>query len=418
MLFIILLISLFATVPNLGFFSLPAVLLLVLVLAVSLIYFFKKDLLTNHTIDNSHFIFFFIILCYSLFYYGGIYQQKDSFQVAYLVFFILIGTSFFYFFMKKSVLQDKTFFWLLIVIYLCLSLWTIGTSPSPTVDSFVILKEAPMKILHGINPYQANFTQVYEGIAADYYPYLPFSFIFVLPFRLILGDPRYASIFFSILSVLIFKKIFKNADSKALNAFSGSFLFLPRSFFVLEHMYLDPIVFFLFITFYYYFKEKKFGVSLFFLGIFFGFKQYLVLLLPLFWQQVRKVLPKYYRYFFLPFTLFLFFLILAPSKFIDNIVTFYFTKQSALPIRISLSVPTLLANIGFSRNIASLIGILFFGAIYSFIFKKKWLLTEKIFIVLLTFNIFSSISFFNHYYLTFNFLLFAIMENTFSTSKR
>ena len=74
------------------------------------------------------------------------------------------------------------FIFFLIYAFFLRMLMLIG-SPSPGIDVFIILKEAPLKLLQGINPYRTLYTAVFPGVVPDYYGYWPASFFFTLPFR-------------------------------------------------------------------------------------------------------------------------------------------------------------------------------------------------------------------------------------------
>ena len=152
-------------------------------------------------------------------------------------------------------------------------MWTLWGSPKPIVDTFDVFSQVGQKLLTFQNPYTAIFTRTYSQID-NHFHYLPFSFLITSPFSILFHDPRYAIIFFNLLSVLLLKKLFKNKfEGNRLNILLATFLFLPRSFYMLEHMYLDPIIFSFFLLFYFFFQKKKYTLSILFLALFFSFKQ-------------------------------------------------------------------------------------------------------------------------------------------------
>ena len=158
-----------------------------------------------------------------------------------------------YFFIKNKI--DLLF--IILLFYIALSFWTLIGSPKPLVDTFDVFREVAGKIISGVNPYSADFSRTYAGID-NHFHYLPFSFVFTTPFMLIFGDPRIAIIFANIVSVLCLRKIFMDRfEKKDLNLLLATFLFLPRSFYILEHMYLDPIIFMFFLLFYFSMLKKK-----------------------------------------------------------------------------------------------------------------------------------------------------------------
>lgn len=288
-------------------------------------------------------------------------------------------------------------------------------SPQPIVDIFVILKEAPLKILAGINPYDTTYTQVYSNSILNYFGYLPLSFIITMPFVIVFSDPRYATIFFNLLSVLLLYKLLKGKKHKDINIFIATFLMLPRSFYILEHMFLDQIIFSFFLLFFYFLHKKNYKLSVLSLSLFFGFKQYLFLIIPFVLKFYYKVILKYWIYFLLPFGLILLFFLINPSSFITDIVLNFNPAKKLLPNSLSLSFPNLL-KILIPYQLAIYLSLFIFGLNYllSFMFKAKKVFVLQIYELLFLFNVFSLYSYFNHYFLTFEFLLLFIIIKYFN----
>src|SRR3990167_4985520 len=134
----------------------------------------------------------------------------------------------------------------------------IKGSPYPAIDVFIILREAPLKLLEGLNPYNSLFTYVFPGIFPDYYAYWPASFILELPFIVIFKDPRILLILADLFaSVLIFVIGGKSRTSLFL---SMIYLFRPVSLGIIEASWLTPLDFFLIclITFVFYKNKNSF----------------------------------------------------------------------------------------------------------------------------------------------------------------
>jgi len=188
----------FAIIPNLGFFTVPSIFVLFFVMCVFGTIILNPNILQKSDkqikIKNLPLIFF-LLLFFSALYYGGLYQNQDTFLTGYLIFFIILFYVFNCFFTKKKVSLQ-----IVIIGYIVLSLWTLISSPHPIVDTFVVLKEAPLKFISGINPYASSYSQVYPHIIPNYYNYLPFSFIFILPFVVFFSDPRYSIIFVNVMA--------------------------------------------------------------------------------------------------------------------------------------------------------------------------------------------------------------------------
>lgn len=381
-----------------------------------LLFYQKTDKLLDAKIDKNTLVtVLFTLLFYSGIYYGGLYQEKVSIIIGQIIFFVFIIYAFLnYFIFKKA--DKKSFLWIIIAIYMFLSVWTIIGSPAPKVDSYFVLKEAPLKFVNGENPYSATFTKVYED-KLDYFGYMPFSFIYTLPFVLLFSDPRYGIIFANLISVFILYIILiKKGNKQMVNLFILTFLFLPRSFYMLEHVYLDSVIFSFFLLYIYLNFKQKSKISFFILSIFFSFKQSMLFLLPLFLN--KKLFFKSFSkvnliFFFLPFLLPLYFLFLNKKAFLDDIIFLFNPNTTPAPVSLSLSLSTLIRIFNSNSNLLyfSLIGIVSSLIIYFFLLRKNYSFMFKIAIILFVFNFFTYLSFFNHYYIV---ALFLILDITFS----
>ena len=315
-----------------------------------------------------------------------------------------------------------------IVIYLLTSYFTLVNSPKPYVDTFDIFKDVFFILLKFINPYSAIFSSTYPG-AANHFHYLPFSFIFTFPFSALLKDPRYSIIFANVTSSILLYNIYKkntiSFSSKKIALYITVFLFLPRSFYILEHMYLDPIIFMFFLLFYY-FKSKIIKLSLIFLSVFFSIKQHIFMLFPIFLidETIRYSLLKHWKYFLLPFVLIVFFIIIDTKSF------FFYTVYAMLipvihqnapvrsPFYASLSFLTFL-NIfpNLDSLFKKMISVILFLCLYIIILIKKCHYIRKVSFTLFVFCYFMYLSFYNHYYFIALFIYFDFFRNTLIYSK-
>jgi len=412
----------FAITPNLGFFTIPSILLITSVILLNVL---ASNNFLKHTKEDTRsekkltIYLLFTLLFYSLIYYGGLYQNKNSILIGYFVLtaFVLLNFLRYHFF-------KKTFSFVFIcTIYIVISLWTITNSPRPTVDTIVVLKEAPLMLLAGKNPYSSTFTQVYPSVKPDYYNYLPFSFFYELPFVLLFKDPRSVIIFSNLLSALLIYKLFKKADSEGVvNIFVLTFLFLPRSFYMLEHAYLDPVIFSFFLLFiFFYVIKNKSKFAYLFLGLFLSFKQPPILTIPLILKgkQFRKNFFKLKNLslFLLPFAIPLIYLAVNNQAFLEDTVFNLNPARITSPISSSLTLPTLLKYLSINANTAYLIGIVLFLLTFSYLFLNKMPLLTKITLLFLVFNYFIYHAFFNSYFLVAQFLLLGITSEYYRTRK-
>lgn len=362
-------------------------------------------------------ILFILLFIYAWSVYGGLYQNTLDIKAGKNIFIIILIICFLFI---KNFAKQKNFGAFLIGSFIILSFWTIHTSPNPKVDVFIILKEAPQKLLDGINPYQALYTKVYPKIIPDHFTYLPLSFLYMMPFVVLLHDPRYGTIFAYVLIIYFLSKTFPlHVSKRAKYLLLMAFIFLPRSFFIIEHSYLDPVIFMFFVM-YMYFKLHNYHIGYLFLGSFFTIKQDILFLFPLFVTKDRlRALFKINNFilFVLPFTLIFLFLFWSKKDFLHDTLTSVFPTTTEIPpFLMSLSLPIFLLRNNFVTNIYTSIKISssIFLLLATIVMVKKIATTTKLYTLLLFFVYFHYVGFFNHYYLISQFLLFDILVHYFS----
>lgn len=357
----------------------------------------------------------FLLLFFSGIYYGGLYQNQNSFLIGYFLFFLIL-----FYVIGSFLAQKKISLQIILIGYIVIALWTIIFSPHPIVDTFVVLKEAPLKFLSGINPYTTLYSKVYPHINPNYYNYLPVSFIFLSPFVFFLSDPRFAIIFVNVVSAIILYKLFYKKNNNLVILFIYTFLFLPRSFYILEHVYLDPVIFFFFVLFYYFSTKKQYiKLSFLFLSLFFSIKQPPILLIPLFIKKLVKPFRiKGFFIFALPFIFPLYYLLINKKAFINNVILSLSSGTITSPISNSLTLLTFIKSIiPVSFNVVLFILTLIFFAFYVFTIKSKVSIILKVVIIMFCFNFFSYHAFFNSYYFVLQFLLLEIAIDYFDLNK-
>lgn len=417
---LILILFFFAITPNLGFFSLLSFLLL------SLIFVFL--ILNNESHSSGKPLTIevcFILLFYACFHYGGLYQNKVSTFIGIILFFSFIAFLFLNHFAWKNKFRV---FPIVITAYLFLGMWTLWGSPKPVVDTFDVFSQVGQKLLTFQNPYTAVFTRTYAQID-NHFHYLPFSFFVTFPFAVFFHDPRYALIFFNIVSIILLKKIFRNKmEGYHLDILLATFLFLPRSFYMLEHMYLDPIIFSFFLLFYYYFQTRKYALSIFFLALFFSFKQNLLILFPLFIldKNIRTELKSKFIFFLLPIFLIIFYLFLSPKYFLINTffsmfgTVFFPQAVRSTPTDMALSFQVFIRQ--FMPNIKtvylySISGLILIAVSVRIFFLRNSNIAMKIFLMTFAMGYSMHLSFFNQYYFVSLFYFFAMMHLQSSSQK-
>lgn len=397
----LLLIFFSSIIPSLGFFTLTSFLIVTIVFCVFL--FVRR-------LNNAVSVFPLVLLIvYGIVFYGGLYQNNSSFFAGrFLSFVMLIVSLLPVIFPKTPGAYSKMLFALIIAFYLFLGSWTIYNSPHPRVDTFYQFLEAPQKILLGENPYASTFTKVYAGVKPDYFPYLPFSFLYTLPFVFLFSDPRFGIILANSVSAYIIYRLFQSKQKEQIGLlFVSAFLLLPRSFYIIEHMYLDPIIFMFYLLFLYFYLKKSHSLSTISLSLFFLFKQHLIILLPFIFQKkrIRPVL------FFFPFLVIALFFLLDRTAFMRNIVFYFNPKTVPAPIHMSLSFTTFLSALPSleTSNLPYLISLFLFIGIYLYIIRSGRSFIFKTTISIFAFTYFMYQSFYNHYYMVAQFLFLDIL---------
>jgi len=175
------------------------------------------------------------------------------------------------------------------LIYFGLGLWVLRSVPRPPVDVCVFQQNACRALLHGVNPYSIDFPNLYSNPAKMYdptvvvngrllfgYPYPPLSLLLTAPGYL-LGDFRLANLAAMTLAGML---ITFSRPGRTASAAGSLFLFTPRTFFVLEAGFTEPIVVMLFAAVIFAACRNWRCLPLLF-GLFLASKQYLILAAPL-----------------------------------------------------------------------------------------------------------------------------------------
>ena len=289
LIFIYLLI-IFGYIFSRGFYFTPG--LAILFLAAVLLFVYQiKAFYKNVNVDIKNFLGWVLILLISLTMalYGGL-DQTASYWYIHLSRTILIGgmiLAFLYVFdfLKWSFIY-KFRFLALLLIAVALRFLMIFSSPSPYIDVYYIQKIAPKALLSGINPYSIMYPKLYPE-TPDVFSYEPAVILLNMPAVLVTGDPRYTLVFAEIgtalLLFLMLKKsrFLKGRKSEIAEILPLIFLYNPRSLFILEQAWVDPLIIFLItlFTFLLFFLHRKL-LSLVIFGVALATKQYSIFLIP------------------------------------------------------------------------------------------------------------------------------------------
>jgi hypothetical protein len=178
---------------------------------------------------------------------------------------------------------------LLPAIYFLVGLWVLRCVPPPPVDICMFQNDACRAMLHGINPYSIDFPNLYANPSKMYdasvvvngrllfgFPYPPLSLLATIP-GYIAGDFRLAHL----AAMTIAGAMIMRMSSGRVAGLAGMlFLFTPRSFFIIEAGFTEPIVAMLFVAVVLAADHQWRSLPILF-GLLLVSKQYLILAAPL-----------------------------------------------------------------------------------------------------------------------------------------
>lgn len=410
-------LSILITTFHFGFFSWAGFTLLLGLIGILFFLFFFPYSFSEEKKNLSASLPCCFILVYSLFLFGrsGIYQTEffSSSLLSFLpaLLFPLVLT---YGFLSSRLSDDakKNRFTFLLIAALVFRLLIIIASPKPIVDVFTILKEAPLAISTGANPYDTVFSQVYKGVETNYYAYWPASFILEAPFVFLFGDPRLLLAFADMGSAILLFLLGKKSEHAQI--LSLLYLFRPNSLFVIEQSWLTPLVFFLTLLSFYFMERKKEILAGITLGVLTSVQPlYSVVALFLF-PSLRSLRRGIISFTITVSSLVTPFILWNPSQFIEKTILVYFKPLSAIPtipVHLSLNLNTAFFTLT-GRDIPFLFSFIPLVALTIFIFFRLFSLYQhagKIPLALclffFSFYFLFRQSFINYYYLSGGFLL-------------
>ncbi len=231
----------------------------------------------------------------------------------------------------------KYIFYLLIFIAFLQRIFLFFTSFNPSIDVYVQLKEAPLKLfIQGQNPYQAIFSQTYPNKKADYFNYLPGVIYLFAPFSLVFKEPRLLLFLAEGLAGLILYYLSGKKFKQKTFILILIYYFNPVSLFVLESAWLEPLIFFSLIVYLFLLKKQQAYWASLILGLLISLKQTLFTL-PIF---ILRISLKYFKSLILTFVIFIFltlpFIIWSPKDFFNDTVFYFSSNPSLLPTGLTL----------------------------------------------------------------------------------
>jgi hypothetical protein len=283
-------------------------------------------------------------------------------------------------------------------------------SPDPVIDVYAWLDQAPAKLLHGDNPYAADYVSPYGTERARQFDtflepdprpaaYPPLPILVALPFKAAGLDVRYANVVCDLLAALVFLLLGCSTGNRWLGAvLSGIYLFLPRVPYLIEMAWYEPMLAAL-LGWGLFLVERRRRLGYLLLGLGLTGKQFgLPLLLPLAGSLRRRLLGLLLG-IGLALLLFVPFVLWDPKAFLD-IVLFKHLRRPPMAdsitihsgflnlLGVDLPRPLLLAVAGL------LLGWLTWKTPAQVTAGALWMATA-----LLTFCLFHTQGYFNYFYL-------------------
>jgi hypothetical protein len=166
-------------------------------------------------------------------------------------------------------------------------------SPDPVIDVYAWLDQAPAKLLHGDNPYSADYVSPYGTERARQFDtffepdprpaaYPPLPILVALPFKATGLDVPYANVVCDLLAALVLLLLGWSNGNRWLGAVTaGIYLFLPRVPYLIEQAWYEPMLAAL-LGWGLFLVERRWRIGYLLLGLGLTGKQFgLPLLLPL-----------------------------------------------------------------------------------------------------------------------------------------
>ncbi len=329
-----------ATTFRYGFFSLPGVAIVICSFLVLMHLFFRKGQSPDESPQNTEIIanLYVIIYVLFLFFTNGIYEEHQRISLALVLISICIFPLVITYLVHTKVISSITKYRYAVLLFfaLLLRILILFASPSPRIDTFFILKEAPLALLSGFSPYAISYSKVYQNVEPNYYSYWPASFLLEVPFVTLFSDPRILFVFADIGAALLLYLLGKK--TRIAELLSLIYLFRPNSLFIIEQSWLTPLAFFFIVLSFYLVSRFKVNAAAIVWGLLVGLKPDYVLAIPFFWFLTRFDKKALLIFLITLAIIVLPFFILHPDKFITQTLLLYLLPFDKIPIPIHLSL--------------------------------------------------------------------------------
>jgi len=144
-------------------------------------------------------------------------------------------------------------FLLLLGCFAVMGVAVLRASPRPWVDVWVIQQGGAEALRHGLNPFSVSYPNIYGALTSKMlapelflngriaaYPYPPLTALVDLPALALFGDVRYAGLSLMVVGAWMLARAGGGVTGELAALFV---LFQPRTFFVLEQAWTEPLLF-------------------------------------------------------------------------------------------------------------------------------------------------------------------------------
>ncbi len=351
----------------------------------------------------------------------GIYIEDPLYQhAAKIIFFILLVFSpLLYGTELRSFPQVRRVIFLIIVcVALLMRIAMPIASPAPAIDTFTNIQESAQNLLHGRDPFitvptvdpyhgEGNFGYILRG-----YAYMPINLYLQTVAYFLTGDARFIYVLFDLLTAaclwLLARKFVNEIHADLLVLL---FLFQPRSLFILEQAWVEPILTGFFALFLLLASSGRRNGMMITYGLFLSCKQYLLFFLVHWFLLERRMVRTVFMLGVALLTM-LPFLVWHPLGFLQNGLLFQLEGAFRGD---SLTIPSFLVPwIGETPKLWSIIVGFVVSLITFVLFRTKGLRGYIYAVSITTFSmfLFGSQAFCNYYGFVSVLIIFALTLDT------
>lgn len=339
---------------------------------------------TSKEIPSEKFLSYFALLQLILFIYGVIKVDRHVLifvkhirdEYLFNIFFTAMSISYFiYFFTKKSKIIWLS---LALILSVLLSYIVIYNSTHPTIDTYLLTKEACENFFYGINPYKIyhlsplnpNSEKIYEKYI--YFNYWPLTIYWGAVFHKLTNDIRYGYVLCQTLVVGIF--IFDYISSKSRFYLLLAFYWMSNLIVlqVNERAWIDALAPILLLGIVKCRMDKKYVFMSIFIGLLASIKLYFIFIIPFFliiaWRElgIKSILISFIS-FFIPFIPYI---LTSPIELWSHTVTHFLNSKIRDD---SLSIVSAIHRLNHidTSKLGMILSLIILACSYLYSFKNK-----------------------------------------------